>query len=57
MKNKAKYIYLILGVAFVGYYAYSSYYGKAVYEDKVQKNTEYTGNRVYGGYGNRFHHK
>lgn len=57
MNRKAKFIYLLLGIVFVGYYAYCTYLGRAIFEDKVQKNTEYTGNRFYRGYGSRFHHK
>jgi hypothetical protein len=42
----------------IGFYAYAGYYGKAFWESStVEHNTEYTGKRIYTGYGNRFNHK
>ena len=57
--NKAfRTIYLALTLGITGYFGYSLYYGKAFWESStVQKNTEYTGRRFYGGYGNRLNHK
>ena len=42
----------------VGYYGYAGYHGKAFWESStVERNTAYTGKRIYTGYGNRFNHK
>jgi len=57
MNTIVKCLYVFVGITIVGFYSYSAYYGRALWEDPVQKNTEYKGNRVYGGYGNRFNHK
>ncbi|MDR6785611.1 hypothetical protein ABIE26_004321 [Pedobacter africanus] len=57
MNSVLKYLYLTIGVIVLACYAYSSYYGKAIWEGQVKRNTEYTGKRFYGGYGNRLNHK
>lgn len=50
--------YLLFSLAIIGYFGYTMYYGRAFWESTaVQKNTEYTGKRFYGGYGNRLNHK
>ncbi|MCD0490504.1 hypothetical protein LPB86_19855 [Pedobacter sp. MC2016-14] len=57
MKDLLKYIYIFAGLLIVGAFTRSAWYGKALWESNVQHNTEYTGKRVYGGYGNRLNHK
>lgn len=57
MSKKLKYLYILTGAAIFGYYTYSAYYGIAIFESRVERNTAYKNNRVYRGYGNYFHHK
>jgi hypothetical protein len=49
--------YLFVVIAILVGYSYSVWSGFAFYNDKVEKNTEYNGNRSRGGYVNRFYHK
>ncbi|WP_231465503.1 MULTISPECIES: hypothetical protein [unclassified Pedobacter] len=49
--------YLIVLLIFVGIYTYCGLNGIAFYEDKVEKNTEFNGNRTHVGTANRFYHK
>ncbi|MGN8055565.1 hypothetical protein ACTJKN_04775 [Pedobacter sp. 22163] len=49
--------YLILLLAFIGFYGYSGLKGRAYFPDKVEKNTEFNGNKSHSGHVNRFYHK
>ncbi|WP_165585777.1 hypothetical protein [Pedobacter nototheniae] len=57
MKLKPIKFYLIILVIIIGFYSYAGLNGIAYYTDKVEKNTEFNGNRVHSGYTNRFYHK
>lgn len=58
MKNIFRVLHIAICIAVTGYFAYSAYVGKAFWESAdVQRNTEFTGKRVYTGYGNRLNHK
>lgn len=49
--------YLIILIASIGYFVYCGFTGTAFYEDKVEKNTEFKGNKSHTNTGNRFYHK
>ena len=57
MKLKLIRIYLLVVLLMIGGFTYALWNGITYYDDKVEKNTEYKGNRIHSGYTNRFYHK
>ena len=54
--EKINKIYLALAFVIIGYCTYSCWYGKAFWQSKVERNTEYEQNRS-SIYRNRVYHK
>ncbi|WP_316798044.1 hypothetical protein [Pedobacter frigidisoli] len=57
MNIKSIKYYLVILILAIGYYSYCGITGTAFYQDNVEKNTEFNGNKSHSGTVNRFYHK